>query len=49
MRATSISKGLQGVPFVRFFVPFCQAAQEANNDDLMKIFRLNIYDKIKRI
>ena len=29
--ATPINKGLRGVPFVHFFVPFCQAAQEANN------------------
>ena len=30
---TPIGKGPQGVPFVRFFVSFCQAAQEGNNDD----------------
>ena len=27
-RATSIGKGLRGVSFVRFFVPFCQAGKE---------------------
>ena len=32
-RATSINKGLNRVPFVRFFMPFCQAAKEACKTD----------------
>ena len=35
---TPINKGLQGVPFVRFFVPFCQAAQERNNNGFIETF-----------
>ena len=27
-----INKGLGRVPFVRFFIPFCQATQEGNNN-----------------
>ena len=30
---TPISKGLTGIPFVRFFVPFCQPRQEGNNNE----------------
>ena len=35
---TPINKGLVRVPFVRFFVLFCQAAQEGNNDGFIETF-----------
>ena len=34
-----INKGLLRVPFVRFFMPFCQVVQGENNNELSKLFK----------